>query len=75
MIPMIRHMRIFISCTGPDVSMHRGGANGRPGGSACVPHLPPHLLADSVGAAAEALGRDGQVVRLVLQGIETFAAL
>lgn len=42
------------------------------------PHLhvlPPHLLADSVGATAEALGRDGQVVGLILQGIQALATL
>ena len=37
--------------------------------------LPPHLLADSVGATAEALGRDGQVVGLILQGIQALATL
>jgi hypothetical protein len=37
--------------------------------------LPPHLLSDSVGATSEALGRDGQVVRLVLQTVEALATL
>ena len=37
--------------------------------------LPPHLLAHAVGAAAEALRRRRQVVRLVLQGVEAVAAL
>lgn len=37
--------------------------------------LPPHLLADSVGSPAETLRRDGQVVGLVLQGIESLATL
>jgi hypothetical protein len=37
--------------------------------------LPPHLLADSVGAPAEALRRGGEVVRLVLEGVEALATL
>lgn len=37
--------------------------------------LPPHLLADSVGTASEALSRDGQVVGLVLQTVEALATL
>jgi hypothetical protein len=37
--------------------------------------LPPHLLADPVGSAAEPLGRDGKVVGLVLKGIEVLATL
>lgn len=37
--------------------------------------LPPHIFAHAIGAAAEALGRDGQVVGLVLQGIEVLTTL
>jgi hypothetical protein len=37
--------------------------------------LPPHLLAHPVGAAAEALGGNSQVVGLILKGIETLATL
>ena len=37
--------------------------------------LPPHLLADSVGAATEALSGDGQVVGLILQGSQALATL
>lgn len=37
--------------------------------------LPPHLLAHSVGAAAETLGGDGQIVGLILQGIQSLATL
>jgi hypothetical protein len=37
--------------------------------------LPPHLLADSVGATSEALGRNSQVVGLVLQTVEALATL
>lgn len=37
--------------------------------------LPPHLLADAVGAPTEALGRDSQVVGLILQSIKTLASL
>lgn len=37
--------------------------------------LPPHLLSDSVGAASEALRRDGQIVCLVLQAVEALATL
>ena len=38
-------------------------------------YLPPHLFADSVGSAPEPLGRDGEVVCLVLKGIEAFTSL
>jgi len=37
--------------------------------------LPPHGLADTVGASAEALSRALQVIGLVLKGVETLAAL
>lgn len=37
--------------------------------------LPPHLLAHAIGTTAEALGGDGQVIRLILQGIKTLASL
>ena len=37
--------------------------------------LPPHGLAHAVRAAPEALGRDGEVVRLVLEVVEALAAL
>lgn len=37
--------------------------------------LPPHLLADSVGAAAKALGRLVEVFGFVLQLVDVFAAL
>ena len=37
--------------------------------------LPPHLLADSVGTATEALSGDSQVVGLILQGIQALATL
>lgn len=37
--------------------------------------LPPHLLADTVGAATEALSRSGEVVGLVLQRVETLSSL
>jgi hypothetical protein len=37
--------------------------------------LPPHLLAYTVGSAAEALGRNCQVVGLVLERIEALATL
>jgi hypothetical protein len=37
--------------------------------------LPPHLLANPVGATTESLGRDGKVVGLVLESIETLATL
>ena len=42
------------------------------------PHLhilPPHLLADSVGAATEALGRLVEVLGFVLKLVDVFAAL
>ena len=37
--------------------------------------LPPHLLPDSIGAATETLGGDGQVVGLVLEVVEALATL
>lgn len=37
--------------------------------------LPPHLLADTVGAPTETLGRYGQVVCLVLQIVDALATL
>jgi hypothetical protein len=37
--------------------------------------LPPHLLSHSVGAASEALSRDGEVVCLILQRVESLASL
>lgn len=37
--------------------------------------LPPHLLSDAVGAAAEALRRHCEVVGLVLEGVEALATL
>jgi hypothetical protein len=37
--------------------------------------LPPHLLPDTVRAAPEALRRDGKVVGLILESIETFTSL
>lgn len=37
--------------------------------------LPPHLLADTVGAPTETLGRNGQVVCLVLQIVDSLATL
>lgn len=37
--------------------------------------LPPHLLADSVGASSEALGGYGEVVSLVLKAVEILATL
>jgi hypothetical protein len=37
--------------------------------------LPPHLLAHAVGAPSEALGRCSEVVGLVLERVETLAAL
>lgn len=37
--------------------------------------LPPHLLAHTVCTATEALGRDSQVVGLVLQRIEALTTL
>lgn len=40
---------------------------------AAVAHLPPHLLADLVGAAPEALRRLCQIVGLVLQVVQTSA--
>jgi len=42
------------------------------------PHLhvlPPHLLANAVGATAEAMRRGRKVVGLVLEGVESLAAL
>jgi len=42
------------------------------------PHLhilPPHLFPHPVGAAAESLGRDGQVVGLVLESVEPSATV
>lgn len=35
--------------------------------------LPPHLLANTVGTAAKAVGLCGEVVGLVLQAVEAFA--
>jgi hypothetical protein len=37
--------------------------------------LPPHLLANAIGAAAETLGGDGKVVGLILKSIETLSTL
>jgi hypothetical protein len=37
--------------------------------------LPPHILAHAIGASAEALGRDGEVVGLVLQRIQVLTTL
>lgn len=37
--------------------------------------LPPHLLSYSVGPTAETLSGHGEVVGLILKGIETFATL
>ena len=37
--------------------------------------LPPHLLPHAVGSPAEALGRDGQVVSLILEGVQTLSTL
>jgi len=37
--------------------------------------FPPHLLAHSVGTPAETLGRDSQVVGLILKGVEVLATL
>lgn len=40
-----------------------------------MPHLPPHLLANPIRTSAEALSRHGEIVRLVLQSIETLPTL
>lgn len=37
--------------------------------------LPPHLLPDAVGSPTETLSRDGEVVCLVLQGVQVLASL
>lgn len=37
--------------------------------------LPPHLLPDSIGATAEALSRDSEVVSLVLESVESCTAI
>jgi len=67
-IPTPSQMRIFMSWKH---SQHHTG----PHGSAETAHLPPHLLANLVGAAPEALRRLRQVVGLVLQMIQASAAL
>ena len=68
MIPAIRHIRIFIS-----YDTHVSGFQA--GDAPCNPHLPPHLLPDTVGTATESLCRNCEVVGLVLKSVETLATL
>lgn len=60
-MPAMRHILIFISYCSV-----RPGQEISEGWTA---HLPPHLLADPVGTATEALGGAGKVVRFILQRV------
>lgn len=67
-MPTPSQMRIFISWKNSQTSSTRQNI-------AVFAYLPPHLLSDLVGAAVEAPGGLGQVVRLVLQVVQMRATL
>lgn len=66
MMPTMSHTRIFMSL----IHICEAVSKNRPMAKLWVASsLVAYLLSDSVGAAAEALCRDGEVVGLVLQGV------
>jgi hypothetical protein len=66
------HAHLHVLLPDKAVSLHALNQGSWPG---CQTHLPPHLLANAIRAATEAVGRCREIVGLVLQSVKPLASL